>query len=217
MQYAVLPDLAIDGWLGYSSASQGDNSSAGLADSRLGVRYRLVDEFRSDSSLPTISLRVGAVIPGTYEANQIYSPGDGVFGVEGSLLVGKHWAGLTLGAYGEVGYRYRTPYSEGDLEVDVPADLFASAGVYKTLYAGVSLSLGYRLQQGLSGPDLMNRQAFPEVKEVAHNAEFGLGYTDSGNRYYGAYGSLVLAGRNTGKKTVIGFVVSAPLFGADTI
>jgi hypothetical protein len=211
VEYGLFEDVTADLTLGYTrtSFSPADDLD-GLNDTTLGVRWRLVDEFQVDSPyVPTLSVRIGGIIAGTYDTvttGAPNSPGDGASGVEISLLFGKTFGDTGFGIFGDMGYRYR-------LE-NVPADFFASIGVYKTFFAGFIASFGYRRVQGLSGLDIggpgFTPARFPETQEIFDNLEAGLGYTDTGGRQYGLFGAWTIDGKNTGEKTIVGASLTLP-------
>lgn len=200
-EYGITQDWAVDATLGYtrvdSKAFGGSNTDDGLADTRLGVRYRIVDERdTSQNWVPTVTLRVGGIVAGTYDAGLPFSAGDGAHGGEFSMLVGKAIGGTGFGIYGEAGYRLR--------ENPVPDEFFGLLGVYQTL-GQFTLSAGYRHIQSLSGVNIMDEGfTFPELKEINQLFEAGLGFTDKGGRFYQIFGAFTLDGRNTGDKMILG-------------
>jgi hypothetical protein len=71
--------------------------------------------------------------------------------------------------------------------------------------------LAYRHVQGLSGTDIGKPDfTFPALKEINQIFEAGLGFRDSGGRYYQVFGAFNLGGRNTGDKTIIGVSATFP-------
>jgi hypothetical protein len=209
--YGLFDDVAVDLTVGYTRTSFSPASDLdGLDDTTLGVRWRVVDEFKADSPyVPTFTLRVGGTIAGTYDTvttGAPHSPGDGASGVEMSLLFGKVLGRTGFGISGGVGYRYRMQ--------NVPDDFFASVGMYKILFEHFVVSFGYRRVQGLSGLDIggpgFTPARFPETREIFDNLEAGLGYTDKGGRYYGIIAARTIDGRNTGEKTVVGALLTVP-------
>jgi hypothetical protein len=217
LEYGILRDLAADVTLGYTWAEftrgpQGvdDLTDDGLTDTTVGLRYRLVDE-RRITWAPTITLRAGGIIAGTYDEAFPFSAGDGASGLEVSALVAREIC-PGFGVYGDIGYRWR--------DNDVPDDLFGSAGVYAS-WRGVTGTVAYRHVEGQSGPDIGDpgfgvEFGFPEVKEVQQSVEASLGYVDDAGRYYQVYGGRVLEGRNTGERTYLGVSVSVPFGGRAT-
>ncbi len=204
LEYGVTEQIALDLTGGYTwvhtKAFGGDNHDDGLADTLFGVRYRLIDEETSALPfMPSLGVRVGGIIEGTYDENFPFSAGDGASGVEGSLLAGKAICPF-FGVFGDIGYRWRNH--------DVPEDIFGSIGAYAT-WKRFTLHAGYRHTQGLSGKDI-GEVPFPKVKEIQQNIETGLGYSDTGGRYYQIFYAHTIDGRNTGEKDIIGVAFSYP-------
>lgn len=225
LEYGLLDDLALDVTVGYTGVAETDAFAAdfgpnasddGLTDTRFGLRYRVLDENKATCPLmPTLTLRIGGIIEGTYDPNFPFSSGDGASGVEGSLLIGKQIC-TGLGLYGDIGYRTRNQ--------KVPDDFFASAGFYAS-YRGFSATFGYRHVQGLSGGNIGDNTGkqvfnpgggpgaygFPEVKEINQLLEASLGYTDHGGRYYSVFGAKNVDGKNTGDKWLLGASITIPI------
>lgn len=207
-EYGINQHLAVDATVGYTrvntTAFTGSSTTDdGLADTRVGLRWRLLDErAHGDSWVPTLTLRAGGIIAGNYEAGLPFSAGDGAHGGEFSLLGAKAIGSTGFGLFSEVGYRVR--------EHPVPDDFFGSIGAYKTI-GQFSLTVGYRHTQSLSGMNIMDPGfTFPELKEINQIFEAGLGFTDKGGRFYQVFGAFNVDGRNTGQKTIIGVSATFP-------
>lgn len=215
IEYGILDDLAIDATIGYSWTEFHDGPKGirdltddGLTDTSFGLRYRVVDE-RTLTMLPSITLRVGGVIKGTYDEAFPFSSGDGADAVETSALLARQLC-PGFGLYGEIGYRWRNN--------NVPDDLFGAAGIAVTYIKDVTLSVGYRHTESQGGPDIGGpgfgvTYGFPQVKEVDQRIETSLSYADHGDRTYALYFAQTLNGRNTGEKSVFGISVSVPFGG----
>jgi hypothetical protein len=212
VEYGVTPKVALDLTVGYTwtetkaFGGSGERDDRGLADTYLGIRYRLWDEREHEGCLlPTVAVRVGGVIHGTYDENFPFSAGDGANGLEGSLLLAREIC-PGFGAFGDVGYRFR--------DEEVPNDFFASGGFYVG-YAGFNATVAYRHVQSTSGPDIGDPGfTFPELKEISQNVEFGLGYTCPRTEIHAqVFYAHTIDGRNTGQKDIIGFSVSLPFGG----
>src|SRR5436309_8681792 len=218
MEYGILRNLAADATVGYTAtdtdAFGGNASDNGLMDTSLGLRYRLVDEFNSHYTwMPTLTLRAGAVIPGTYDENKPFSAGDGAYAFESSLLFGKAIGDCGFGLYGDFGYRVR--------EDPVPDEFFGTAGVYQQI-GPVTLAVGYRHIQPVSGIDIGGKDfnpalgashGFPATKEINKLVEGGISFTDKGGRNYQFTVAGSVDGRNTGDKSIFGFNVTLPFGG----
>ena len=198
--------FAFDTWVGYTSAALGDSSSAGLADIRGGVAWQILDEFSMDASwVPTLTMRLGLVVEGTYARDNLVSDaGERATGGEAGLSFGKVWADLGMGIYGDVGYRY--------LLGGIPATVSSSLGAYYAFLDGFVGRLTMRHDNDLSGDDLGVQARYVDLHEAATSANVGFGYYDGGGRYYGMSVALVLMGKNTPKKVpVVGLLVSVPV------
>jgi len=204
--YGITDDIALDATIGgvWSETDAGmlggDQSDDGLTDTTIGIRQRFVDEQDVNKWwLPSLAVRVGAIIPGTYDENFPFSAGDGAFGAEASLIGGKTIC-PGFGMYGDVGYRYRDGH--------VPDDFFGSVGTYVS-WKFLSATFGYRFTEGLSGPDIGDPGfTFPKVKEISHNLEGSLGITDRGGRFYQVFYAHTIEGRNTGERDIFGGAIS---------
>lgn len=200
-EYALGTHWALDATIGYvwvdTAAFGQKETDEGLVDSRIGARWRFVDEQTTSLTwLPTLTVRAGGIIAGTYDEGLPFSAGDGAHGGECSLLFGKSILDTGFGFFGDIGYRVR--------EHPVPDDFFASAGVFQSI-GRFTLSTAYRHTQGLSGMDIGDPGfTFPAVKEVTQLLEFGAGFRDHGNRYYQLFGAFSVDGRNSGDKLILG-------------
>lgn len=167
----------------------------GVIDSRIGLRYRLLDEFASGGL--TLTLSGAVLIEGDYETGAINAVGDGASGLEASILAGRIFAtGLSLS--GEAGYRYQNH--------NVPNEWFASADVGYTFTPYISARVGYAFVDALDGIDIggpgFTPARFPEVEEdyQVFSAGLSVSFTDR----FGIsleYGNK-LDGRNTVKTDV---------------
>jgi hypothetical protein len=205
LEYGIDDRLAVDATVGYvwvdttHAFGPGNNNDDGLTDTTFGLRYKFLDQDRAGGYplWPSVALRVGGIIEGTYDENLPFSAGDGASGVETSLLLAKEIC-PNFGLYGDFGYRWRNQH--------VPDDLFGSAGAYATWY-GFTLTGAYRHIGGLHGKNI-GEVPFPQVKEIIDSYEIGLGYRDSGDRYYQFFFAHAFDGRNTGAKDVFGVSAS---------
>jgi hypothetical protein len=73
------------------------------------------------------------------------------------------------------------------------------------------VNVAYRHVQSLSGSDIGDPGfTFPELKEINQIFEAGLGYRDSGGRYYQIFGAFNVDGRNAGDKIILGASLTIP-------
>lgn len=203
--YGLTDEVAIDVRVGAArsdladpthQAAGGRDNYSGVTDSNIGVTWRIVDEL-VNPSLPTVSLRGGAIIKGSYATGYINAIGDGASGLEVSALAGRYLADW-LAVSGEVGYRVR--------DGNVPEDLFVnlSGGV---LFENIGLSVNYKLVDAQSGLQIggpgFSSPSFPEVEEDIQflSGTASLNVTDTMN--LGVTYGEVLDGRNTARSKVI--------------
>ena len=211
IEYGVTDRIALDAtvgwtWARFRGGPIGDLKDEGLNDTSFGVRYKLTNE--EEGFLPTLTLRAGGIIAGTYDDGFPFSAGDGADAAEVSLIIGKQLCEW-LGYYGDVGYRWRNN--------DVPDDLFFASGIWMRAGSFV-VSAGYRHVEGQSGPDIGapgfgTAFGFPQVKEVNQTLETSLTYQDNGGRNYSLSYGHTLDGKNTGEKDIFGVSVSIPFGG----
>ncbi|PYJ84485.1 MAG: hypothetical protein DME22_12645 [Verrucomicrobia bacterium] len=208
-EYGLSANLALDLTAGYMWAeSKAFNpahvteNDAGWLDTTFGVRYRLVDEHNTSSLFtPTLTLRVGGIIEGTYQPNYLFSAGAGASGVETSLLFGKTVGQTGLAIYGDVGYRHRGEH--------VPDNFFSRIGVSEAILICLTINVSYRHAQSLSGGDI-GAVPFPQTKQNVEQIEAGIGFTDKRNRAFQIFVAETLDGRNVAQKSIVGISASFP-------
>lgn len=198
-EYGLSPHWALDATLGFVTTETrafgpAFSTDSGLADSRVGVRHCLLNEFEVGNEwLPTVTLRAGGIIAGTYE--YLSPAGDGASGMESSFLVGKVLPAWGIGLHSEVGYRVR--------ENPVPDEYFAVMNVFKR-FDDVVLSAGVRHTQAVSGLNLGGGRPFwPRLKEVTDQFEGSLGWV-SGSWTTQIFSAYVFNGKNTPTRLVMG-------------
>jgi hypothetical protein len=190
-------------FLGLSLLENGKTRQSGLIDTRLGVRRTLLDEFTTTSdSAPSLAVRAGAIVPGTYDTGFINAVGDGAAGLELGLLAAKSLPACGTTFFGDFVWR---GYAE-----NVPDALEASVGVSQQVAAAV-LTVGIRHLHSLDGVDILGPgftglASFSDVKEINTALEFGLSLP-LGSVTLGLGCALTIDGENTPKKRV--FAVSA--------
>jgi len=171
-------------------------STSGLLDTSLGVRYQLLTEERAaDSWLPVVSFRASGILPGSFDKNFPFAPGQRSAAIEPALLMRKHFGWPGFGAYADVFYRWMKTTTQ---------DQYAAAiGFYQDL-KGWNLSAGYRHFQQIGGVDLRYEGVSeplaysPEVREISDAIEAGFSYTTSKRHWrWGFYARTTFDGSNT--------------------
>ena len=175
----------------------GRDNYTGVTDTNIGVTWRVVDELLCPS-LPSIALRGGAIIEGSYTPGFINSIGDGASGLEVSALAGKYFADM-FAVSGEVGYR--------DRDEDVPSDLFfnVSGGL---LFENIGLGVNYKLVDAQSGLQIGGAgfspvtRVFPRLEEDIQFLSGTVSLNVSDQTNIGITYGEVIDGRNTSKSKV---------------
>jgi hypothetical protein len=208
IEYGVVEDLALDVTMGYTWTKSSAQDDEGLADTTFGARWRLIDEFQARWPFaPTVTVRVGGILQGTYATGFPESPGDHASGIETSLLYGKALGNTGVGVYGDVGYRERAE--------NVPDEVFTSVGVYKIFLQHFTTSVGFRHVGGLTGLDIegpgFNADRFQETREISESLEAGVGYAHPRGPYLGVNLAWTLDGRNTDEEFVVSVLLDVPL------
>ncbi len=215
--YPLARRWALDTTLGFTAGAtrffepnRTPHTTMGLADTQLGVRYRLAQD-RPGNWQPNLTVRLGAIIKGTYDSDFPFAPGHGGNGFESAFAFTKQLTECGFGLYGDAGWRVR--------DHGVPQTLFGSFGLSQTFdltgwARSLTLNFGYAHSQDLSGPDvtgtLLNVTYSQRVKEVARGIEGGVTLTDRDGWVYQYRMELALDGRNTPQKTLYGLAVSIP-------
>ena len=194
--YAVSDNIGIDAQVGFASGefagptTADTDSFTGRADSSIGVTWRVVDEVAS--SLPSMAIRVGAIVAGDYETGHINSLGDGGDGIEASLVVGR-FIGDRLGVSAEAGVR--------DRNNDIPTNYFGNVAAILLLADKVSLGVDYRVVKSEPSLDIggagFTPPRFPEVREERQLLGGQVHYNFSDNLTLGLFYLVVNDGRNT--------------------
>lgn len=175
----------------------GRDNYTGVTDTNIGVTWRVVDELLCPS-LPSIALRGGAIIEGSYTPGFINSIGDGASGLEVSALAGKYFADM-FAVSGELGYRVR--------DEDVPSDLFfnVSGGL---LFENIGLGVNYKLVDAQSGLQIGGAgfspvtRVFPRLEEDIQFLSGTVSLNVSDQTNIGITYGEVIDGRNTSKSKV---------------
>jgi hypothetical protein len=189
-------------------------STTGMMDFSFGVRYQVYNELVETNYpwAPTLTLRAGAVLPGSYDQNFVYAPGVRSAAIEPEVLARKHFGWPGLGAYGDALYRWnRTTHND---------QYIVSIGLFQQI-KGWELDAGYRHLQTLSGGDIIYDPNDPsgivyprDVRENNDAFEAGFSYTTSKLHIrYGFQSRTVFDGNNSDRKFWVGGSIDIPLGG----
>jgi hypothetical protein len=192
--YGITDSLALDATLARASVKVGtaDNSS-GLADSTIGLRWRILDEYEQ-ASLPTLTIRAAAIIKGNYEADRLAAIGKGANGAELSVIVGKE-LNSQFALWGELGVQSRNSSVPTASFVDV-GTRWRFAPKWSATFAYSNKRHGGNLDIGGAG---FTPARFQQVREERGVAKVGVGYAIGSNQSVGVNVSKLVSGRNTVK------------------
>jgi len=207
-------DLAVGyttaGWRYFSNVSTNgaSESTTGLMDIALGVRYQLLEE-ACDSWQPTLTFRAGAVLPGSFDEHFPFAPGVSSAAIEPELLLRKHFGWQGFGAYADGLFRWNKTSANDQYIV--------SLGFFQE-FKGWELNAGYRHLQSICGDNISYDPAtrfidYPRaVRENNDSIEAGFSYTTPKRQIrWSFYSRTVSDGANTDKKFWIGGGVTVPI------
>ncbi len=219
LQYGITERWAADLNIGATTAAWryfdlgGIQSTTGLMDFSFGLRYQVFNEAKAASPwLPTLTLRAGAVLPGSYNEDFPFAPGVRSAAIEPEVLARKHFGWPGLGGFADLLYRWnRTTGND---------QYIAAVGLFQQI-KGWELDVGYRHLQTLSGGDISFNPADPaslvyprDVREINDALEAGFSYTTAHRHIrYGFQARTVLAGNNTDRKFWVGGSFDFPIGG----
>jgi hypothetical protein len=219
LQYGLTEKWAADLAFGYTTvgwryfangAAPGTvRSTTGLMDTALGVRYQIFKEGETSCKWsPTLTFRAGAVLPGTYDQNIPFAPGDRSTGVEPELLARKHFGWTGLGVYGDGLFRWNHTTANDHYIV--------SFGLFQQ-FKNWELDAGYRHLGTINGKSIQFDSAthdivYPrEVRENQDSIEAGFDYrTGWHSLRVGFQSRTVFDGANTDKKFWLGGFIEMP-------
>ena len=204
-QYALADGIAVDAKLPYARRTSGIGSDSGMADARVGVTWRFLDEFERRSA-PSVAVRVGAIIAGNYQTQRPDSIGDGASGYEVSLLIGRYVTSA-IGLHGELGIR--------DRNKGVPNETFLSLGADWRVLPALTASVGFTDTRASGNLDIggpgFTPARFQQVAEKRSVANVGLSYAISPRFSVSGNIGKVTAGRNTPKANLYNIGLSFDL------
>jgi hypothetical protein len=210
------------GWRSFDTGG-GVEQTTGLSDTTAGVRYQIFNEAKDkDISpwLPTLTFRAAGILPGSYNGDLPFAPGNHSAAIEPSLLLRKlvGWPGL--GVWGDVLYRW-----EHTIDTD---QYIASGGLFQKI-KGWELDAGIQHLQCTSGSDIvLGPAAGPtagnptppppwssinyqvNVREIRDTFVAGFSYTTKKHIRYGFESRKTYDGRNTDSKLWLGAYVDIP-------
>ena len=222
LQYGITELWAVDLGIGYGTvgwryfangAPSGTvQSTSGLLDTSLGVRYQIFKEGPGQSPwVPTLTFRVSGVLPGSYSKDFAFPPGDRSAAIEPELLLRKHFGWTGLGFYTDGLFRWnKTSHND---------HYILSAGFFQQI-KNWELQAGYRRLGTVNGENIVlnpdNSLYYPRaVRENSHAIEAGFNYTTTKRRIQlGFYTRTVVDGVNTDSKFWVGGYANFPFGGA---
>jgi hypothetical protein len=222
-EYGITSDLALDTTLGVVTAAtrffdpkNNPHTEWALMDTQIGLRYRLIDEnVIAMSGVPSVTIRAGAIIAGTYHADFPFAPGAGGTGGELGLYVNKTLTQYGLNLFGDVGWRIR--------DQGVAPKVLTRIGLYQETYWStgpiriVTPHLAYKYLNSFGGKDVSGDGPAIEypsnTREVAHLLEAGISFIDFGRRRYQFYFDWGFLGENTPAVMTYGLSIAFPFGG----
>jgi hypothetical protein len=219
LQYGITEKWAADlsaggtseGFRYFNSTSGKIQSTIGIMDTSFGVRYQIFTETNAPAPwLPTLTVRAGAVLPGTYNENLPFAPGNRSAAVEPELLLRKHFGWPGLGVYGDALFRWnRTTHN----------DLYITdVGFFQQIQRW-ELDLGFRHLQCVTGSDIVldedHNIIYPrDVREIRDVMASGFSYvTLKHHMRWGFHSYTVVDGNNTDGKFWVGGSLEIPFGG----
>jgi hypothetical protein len=217
MQYGITEKWAVDlnvgattaGWRYFSNGHV--ESTTGLMDTSFGVRYQVFNEMEAGSPwIPTLTLRAGGILPGTYDEDFPFAPGVRSAAIEPEVLARKHFGWTGLGAYADGLFRWNRTTGNDQYIISV--------GLFQQI-KGWELDAGYRHLQTISGGDIIlnpdHSIDYPrDVREINDAIEAGFSYTTSKHHIrYGFQTRVTVDGSNTARNFWLGGSVDVPIGG----
>jgi hypothetical protein len=227
LDYGITKKLAADvefgattvGWRSFDAGAV--EETTGIIDTTLGIRYQVFNEATSNSSwIPTLTFRVGGILPGSYNENLAFAPGNHSVGVEPSILIRKHVGWTGFGVWGDALFRW----------LDHPSSdqYIAAFGLFQKI-GQWELDVGYRHLQAISGQNIVlippaagspppwDSITYPrDVREISDAIDAGFSYTTRKKWRWAFQARKTFDGSNTDSKLWLGGSIEVPfdhLFG----
>jgi hypothetical protein len=203
------------GWRSFDP-NAGVQETTGIMDTTIGARYQIFNETNEKSIwIPTLTFRAAGILPGTYNQDIGFAPGNRSAAIEPSFLLRKHFGWEGLGAWGDLLYRW---------EHTIGTDQYMAAiGLFQKI-KGWELDAGYRHFQTTSGSDLVlippatgtpppwDGITYPRnLHEIREIFEAGFSYTTRRHVRWSFVASKTFDGENTDSKLWLGGYVDIPI------
>jgi outer membrane putative beta-barrel porin/alpha-amylase len=222
LDYGITKKLAADFDIGVSSIGwrsfdpgAGIEQTTGMMDFTLGIRYQLIQETTNSAWLPTLTVRLAGILPGTYDKNLAFAPGNHVAAIEPSILLRKHVAWTGFGIWGDALFRW----------MDSPASdqYIAAFGLFQQIRRW-ELDVGYRHLQAITGQNIVlippatgnpppwDGIYYPQdVREISDAIDAGFSYLTRKNWRWSFHARKIFDGSNTDSKLWLGGAVEIPV------
>jgi hypothetical protein len=203
------------GWRSFDP-NAGTQKTTGLMDTTLGVRYQIFNETNQTSPwVPTLTFRAAGVVPGSYNRDIAFAPGNHSAVIEPSLLLRKHFGWTGLGVWSDVFYRWM--HTTGN-------DMYmASVGLFQQIKTW-ELDVGYRHLQAITGSDLILHPPaagspppwdsityLSNIREISDSIDAGFSYTTTKRHLRWAFSCRkTFDGSNTDSKLWLGGSLDIP-------
>ncbi len=195
------------GWRSFAPVGE-VQSTTGMMDTTFGVRYQIVHETNASSAwMPTFTFRAGAILPGSYDKDFPFAPGNHSAVIEPSILFRKHFGWDGFGTFGDVLYRWMR--SNGNDQYITSIGFFQQVQRWE-------IDVGYRHLQALSGSNISigpNQEIYYrlDVREISDSIDAGFSYTTSKRKLrYAFHARKTFDGSNTDSKFWVGGSIDIP-------
>jgi hypothetical protein len=220
LQYGITPKWAADLNIGYTSVgwrsfspTQSPESTDGLMDYSFGVRYQIFNEadYTNVWYVPTLTVRAGAVMAGTYDQAFIFAPGLRSMAIVPEVLLRKEFGWPGLGFYGDALYRWNHTTANDQF--------ITSIGLFQKIQ-GWELDVGWRHLQTIAGNDItftdpndLSTINYPrDPREINDSIEAGFSYTTSKRHWrWGFESRTTFLGNNTHREFWLGASIDIPI------
>lgn len=209
VEWGVRENLSVDFETGHTAADFRGNTTAGVMDSTIGVRW-----LAKRGERWVLTVRAAALIRGSYDVstNGNWSAGDKGSGGQGSVMYGVQLPHRFFG-FSEMGYRIRNN--------NIPQDFFGTAGGGYFIKS-ITFASDYQTARSINGVDIsgglpkfnppyFTAAMFPQTKKIFGAIDESVAYGFRNGLSFGFSYSKILHGRNVGLKDVYAGSVSYTL------